>query len=122
MGKRIVIAEDEPHIARLVTFKLQREGYAVIWAKDGGEALEQISNTLPDLVILDIMMPVMDGYEVLNRMKESNEMKDIPVIMLSAKGQEQDIVKGLEHGTEDYIVKPFSPAELVARIRKVLKE
>ena len=122
MGKKIVLAEDEPHIARLVVFKLEREGYEVVWADDGEKALESIKNHIPDLIILDIMMPVMDGYEVLRRVKEDEGLKAIPVIMLTAKGQERDIVRGFELGSEDYIIKPFRPAELVARIRKVLNE
>ena len=120
MGKKIVLAEDEAHIARLVIFKLEREGYEVIWADDGGKALEKVKESSPDLVILDIMMPVMDGYEVLKYLKEDDNLKSIPVIMLTAKGQEHDIVKGFEYGTEDYIIKPFSPAELLVRVRKAL--
>ena len=122
MPKTIVLAEDEPHIARLVIFKLEREGYTVIWAKDGGEALESIASNKPDLVLLDIMMPIMDGYEVLKKVKEQENLKSIPVIMLTAKGQEKDIVRGFNLGSEDYIVKPFRPAELAARIKKVLNE
>ncbi len=122
MGKKIVLAEDEAHIARLVIFKLEREGYEVLWAPDGEKALEYVRNSLPDLVILDIMMPVMDGYEVLKNIKEDESLKSIPVIMLTAKGQEPDIVKGFNLGTDDYIVKPFRPAELSARIRNALKE
>ncbi len=122
MAKKIVLAEDESHIARLITFKLEREGYEVIWADDGEKALNSIKSSKPDLIILDIMMPVMDGYEVLEKVKEEEQLKAIPVIMLTAKGQEQDILKGFNSGIEDYIVKPFRPAELVARIRNVLKE
>ncbi len=121
MVHKIVIAEDEQHIAKLIMFKLEREGFEVAWAKDGGEALGLIRNVKPDLVLLDVMMPVMDGYEVLRKMKESDDIKDVPVIMLTAKSQEHDIVKGFDLGSDDYIVKPFKPAELVARIRKVLR-
>jgi len=121
MGNKIVIAEDEQHIARLVMFKLEREGFEVIWAKDGGEAVSCVREQQPDLVLLDIMMPVMDGYDVLKTLKGDEKLKDIPVIMLTAKGQEQDVLKGFDLGTEDYIVKPFRPAELAARIKKVLK-
>jgi len=120
MKYKIILAEDEPQIARLIKFKLEREGYEVIWEKDGGAALESIKENTPDLVLLDIMMPVMDGYQVLKKIKEDENLKNIPVIMLTAKGQERDIVKGIEMGSEDYIVKPFRPAELVARIKKVL--
>ena len=106
----------------MVVFKLEREGYKVIWAKDGGEALESIKKNKPDLVILDIMMPVMDGYDVLKKVKEDEQLQNIPVIMLTAKGQDREIVRGFDLGSEDYIVKPFRPAELIARIRKVLNE
>ncbi|MFC1651214.1 response regulator transcription factor [Candidatus Latescibacterota bacterium] len=122
MAKKIVLAEDESHIARLITFKLEREGYELFWEADGGSALEKVREIIPDLVLLDIMMPVMDGYEVLKHIKEDDNLKDIPVIMLTAKSQEQDIIKGFDLGSEDYIVKPFKPAELAARIKKILKD
>ncbi len=122
MGRTIVIAEDEAHIARLITFKLEREGFTVHWGRDGMEGYTLVERHKPDLVLLDIMMPVMDGYEVLRKIKDNDDLKDIPVIMLTAKGQERDIVKGLEKGSEDYIVKPFSPVELMARIHKVLNK
>ena len=120
MGKKIVLAEDDAHIARLIIFKLEREGYELLWAQDGEEALETIKKNKPDLILLDIMMPVMDGYEVLKKLKEDENLKSIPVIMLTAKGQEQDVIKGFEYGVEDYIIKPFRPAELAARIKKAL--
>lgn len=120
MSHRIVLAEDDPQIARLTSFKLEKEGFEVIWEKDGGAAFESIKSNLPDLVLLDIMMPVMNGYQVLKKMKEDDEIKNIPVIMLTAKGQERDVVTGIEMGAEDYIVKPFRPAELTARIKKIL--
>lgn len=120
MSHRIVLAEDDPQIARLTSFKLEKEGYEVIWEKDGGAAFESIKSNLPDLVLLDIMMPVMNGYQVLKKMKEDDDIKNIPVIMLTAKGQERDVVTGIEMGAEDYIVKPFRPAELTARIKKIL--
>jgi two-component system, OmpR family, alkaline phosphatase synthesis response regulator PhoP len=122
MAKKIVLAEDESHIARLITFKLEREGYEIHWAADGGSALEKVKEVIPDLVLLDIMMPVMDGYEVLKNIKRDDSLKDIPVIMLTAKSQEQDIIKGFDLGSEDYIVKPFKPAELAARIKKILRD
>ena len=120
MSHRIVLAEDDPQIARLTSFKLEKEGFEVIWEKDGGAAFESIKSNLPDLVLLDIMMPVMNGYQVLKKMKEDDDIKNIPVIMLTAKGQERDVVTGIEMGAEDYIVKPFRPAELTARIKKIL--
>ena len=118
---KILLAEDEPHIARLVTFKLERVGYDVRWAKDGGEALEMFQNFIPNLVLLDVMMPIMDGFEVLKKIREDDRLSDIPVIMLSAKGQTSDVEKGFDLGSDDYIVKPFQPDELVARIRAKIK-
>ena len=120
MAKKIVLAEDEPQIARLVEFKLKKEGYQVTWKENGEEALEAIKAEEPDLVILDVMMPVMDGYEVLRRLKEDENLKSIPVIMLTARAQERDVVKGIDLGAEDYITKPFHPAELLARVKRIL--
>jgi DNA-binding response OmpR family regulator len=122
MKYKIVFAEDEPQIARLTIFKLELEGYEVIWEKDGGAAYESIKANNPDLVILDIMMPVMDGYQVLKKMKEDENLKNIPVVMLTVRGQEQDIIRGFDLGSADYIVKPFRPAVLAARIKKILRE
>jgi len=120
MAKKIVLAEDEPQIARLIEFKLKKEGYEVIWKENGEEALKAIKADKPDLILLDIMMPVMDGYEVLRRVKEDENLKSIPVIMLTARAQEKDVVKGIDLGAEDYITKPFHPAELLARVKRIL--
>ena len=120
MTKRIVLAEDEPQIAKLVEFKLKKEGYQVTWKENGEEALKAIKEEKPDLILLDVMMPVMDGYEVLRRLKEDENLKSIPVIMLTARAQEKDVVKGIDMGAEDYITKPFHPAELLARVKRIL--
>ncbi len=120
MTTKIVLAEDEPQIARLIEFKLKKEGYQVIWKENGKEALEAIKEDKPDLILLDIMMPVMGGYEVLRHIKKDEGLKDIPVIMLTARAQEKDVVKGIDLGAEDYITKPFHPAELLARVRRIL--
>ncbi len=120
MTRKIVLAEDEPQIARLIEFKLKKEGYQVIWKENGKEALEAIKEDKPDLILLDIMMPVMGGYEVLRHIKKDEGLKDIPVIMLTARAQEKDVVKGIDLGAEDYITKPFHPAELLARVRRIL--
>ncbi len=120
MAKKIVLAEDEPQIARLVEFKLKKEGYQVVWKENGEEALEAIKADRPDLILLDVMMPVMDGYEVLRQIKEDENLRNIPVIMLTARAQERDVVKGIDSGVEDYITKPFHPAELVARVKRIL--
>lgn len=120
MTRKIVLAEDEPQIARLIEFKLKKEGYDVTWKENGEEALKAIKADKPDLILLDIMMPVMDGYEVLRRLKEDENLTDIPVIMLTARSQEKDVVKGIDLGAEDYITKPFHPAELLARVKRIL--
>ena len=120
MAKKIVLAEDEPQIARLIEFKLKKEGYSVTWRENGEEALKAIKADKPDLILLDIMMPVMDGYEVLRRLKEDENLKSIPVIMLTAMAQEKNVVKGIDLGAEDYITKPFHPAELLARVKRIL--
>ena len=120
MTKRIVLAEDEPQIAKLVEFKLKKEGYQVTWKENGEEALKAIKEEKPDLILLDIMMPVMDGYQVLRQVKEDEGLKDIPVIMLTARAQERDVVKGIGSGAEDYVTKPFHPSELLARVKRIL--
>lgn len=120
MSKKIVLAEDEPQIARLIEFKLKKEGYQVTWKENGKEALQAIKEDKPDLILLDIMMPVMGGYEVLRRLKEDENLKSIPVVMLTARAQERDVVKGIDLGAEDYITKPFHPAELLARVKRIL--
>ena len=118
---KILVAEDEPHILKMVDFKLRSQGYTVIGASDGGEAVVAASADRPDLILLDVMMPVMDGFEVLRTLKGEEATKDIPVIILTAKSQERDIVTGLESGAVDYVVKPFSFPELLARINSTLE-
>ena len=117
---RILIAEDEPHILKMLDFRLKSLGHEIIGAVDGGEALEIATREKPELVLLDIMMPVMDGFQVQRRLKSQEETRNIPVIMLTAKGQEKDIVTGLEAGAADYVTKPFSFAELIARVNRAL--
>lgn len=119
---KIVVAEDDRAVARLIKFKLERAGYQVEVAEDGAKAVEVVSAARPDLVLLDVMMPVLDGYQVLKRIKGNPDVKEIPVIMLTARGQEKDIVKGIEMGSLDYIVKPFRPAELLARVNRVFQK
>jgi len=116
----ILVAEDEPQTAQLIEFKLKQQGYSVTIVSNGEQALKMLSVNPPSLLILDGMMPVMDGFEVLRRVREDQNTRAIPVIMLTAKSREKDVVTGLELGASDYIIKPFSPAELVARIKKVL--
>jgi len=114
----ILVVDDEPLYQHLLKVNLEKEGYEVITAGNGEEALEIISNTHPDLVVMDVMMPKMDGLSATERIRE---FSNLPIIILTAKGEEQDRVKGLNLGADDYVVKPFSATELVARVRAVLR-
>jgi len=120
MANMIVLVEDDEDMARLIEYKLSKEGFKVIWRSDGVAGLDEIKKNRPDLAILDVMLPKMDGFQVLKYLKNSDDTRSIPVIMLTAKGQEKDIVKGFESGVEDYLTKPFRPAELLLRVKKVL--
>jgi len=121
MKNRILAVDDEEDIVELVRYNLEREGYETLSAFSGKEALETISKKRPDLIILDLMLPDVDGLEITRRLKRDENLKDIPIVMLTAKGEEADVVVGLELGADDYIVKPFSPRILVARVRSVLR-
>ena len=121
MSSRVLIVEDEPDIRELVVHHLKREGYQVSAASSGEEALRQVQAAPPDLVILDLMMPAMDGLEVCRRLRQDPATASLPIVMLTAKGDEVDRVLGLEIGADDYVVKPFSPKELLARVRAVLR-
>lgn len=118
---RILVVDDEPDILKLLEYNLKRSGFQVILAKDGPEAIEAARANRPDLVLLDIMLPDMEGTEVLRRLKSMEATASIPVIMLTAKGEEVDKIVGFELGAEDYITKPFSPRELILRVKAVLK-
>jgi len=118
MSSKILIVDDEPRYVRLMEANLLTEGYLVIPAYNGQEALNIVTSQKPDLVILDVMMPVVDGFTVCERIRE---FSNIPIIMVTAKGEERDRVKGLDLGADDYIVKPFSATELLARVRAVLR-
>jgi two-component system, OmpR family, alkaline phosphatase synthesis response regulator PhoP len=121
MSTRILVVDDEEDILELAEYNLAKEGFDVSVARSGEEALKKIASGKPDLVVLDLMLPGVDGYEVARRIKRNPETDGIPIVMLTAKGGESDIVAGLELGAEDYVVKPFSPRVLVARIRTVLR-
>jgi two-component system KDP operon response regulator KdpE len=110
--------DDEQRMVRFIRLNLEHDGFQVFEAYNGKQAIDQIRSNLPDLVLLDVMMPDIDGFEVLEMIRESNT---VPVIMLTAKGEEEDRVHGLELGADDYITKPFSPRELVSRVRAVLR-
>jgi DNA-binding response OmpR family regulator len=114
----ILTADDDPQLLRLVTRNLQLEGYDVLAASDGQQALEQIERENPDLVLLDVMMPRMDGFSVCHKVREFSA---VPIIILTARGQDQDKVRGLDLGADDYLTKPFSIEELLARVRAVLR-
>lgn len=117
----ILIIEDEPDIVELVQYNLEREGYRVYSANDGEGGLEEARKRLPDLILLDLMLPQMDGLEVCRELKAADPTKGIPLIMLTAKSEESDVVLGLGMGADDYVPKPFSPRELIARVRAVLR-
>jgi len=119
--KQILAVDDEEDILELVQFNLIKEGYQVFCAKAGSEALKLANTHLPDLIVLDLMLPDIDGLEITRILKGEPETKDIPIVMLSAKGEEADIVAGLELGADDYVTKPFSPRILIARVRAVLR-
>ena len=117
----VLVVEDEADIREVVAFNLKREGYTVRTAADGVAALEACRSGLPDLVLLDVMLPRMDGLEVLRRLRADAATKKLPILMLSAKDSESDIVLGLGLGADDYLAKPFSPRELVARVQAVMR-
>jgi phosphate regulon transcriptional regulator PhoB len=121
MAQRVLIVEDEPDIRDLLVFHLEGEGYQVTACRSGAEALRVARAGPPDLVLLDLMLPEMDGLEVCRRLRQDPATQGLPIVMLTARGDEVDRVLGLELGADDYVVKPFSPRELVARIRAVLR-
>ncbi len=121
MASRVLIVEDERDIRDLVLFHLEREGFQVSSASSGEEALRQVRHASPDLVLLDLMLPAMGGLEVCRKLRQDPATVALPIVMLTAKGDEVDRVLGLELGADDYIVKPFSPKELLARVRAVLR-
>ena len=118
MAKKVLIVEDDSNIAELLNLYLEKEGFEPLVAKDGGKGVEQFRAFQPDLVLLDIMLPVMDGWSVLKKIRESSK---VPVIMLTAKGETSDKVTGLKQGADDYITKPFEMKEVLARVEAVLR-
>jgi len=118
---RILLAEDEQQIGDMVTFKLTNSGHRVVRVGDGEAALAAAEQERPDVIILDVMMPLVDGFAVLGRLKAHPDLRTIPVIMLTARGQERDVLSGLQAGAADYIVKPFSLKELIARVDVALR-
>jgi DNA-binding response OmpR family regulator len=118
---KILLAEDEKQIGDMIAFKLGNSGHQVVRAPDGEQALRLASRELPDLILLDAMMPGVSGFEVLRRLKGDSSLRGIPVIMVTAKGHERDVLNGLRGGAVDYIVKPFSLKELAARVELALR-
>ena len=117
---RVVIADDDPDIRRLVEMTVTNAGCDVTVASDGEEALERVRESKPDLVILDVLMPRMDGWEVARALKSDPATAEVPVMFLTSRGQEHDVLEGFDSGAVDYMVKPFSPRELQVRVRAVL--
>ncbi|MEP2184792.1 response regulator, partial [Roseibium sp.] len=121
MSPKILIVEDEAPIVTLLRYNLEREGFEVLEAGDGEEAILLAMEKTPDLILLDWMLPLLSGVEVCRRLRRTPETKGVPVIMLTARGDEGDRIRGPNAGADDYITKPFSPSELIARIRAVLR-
>jgi DNA-binding response OmpR family regulator len=120
MPKRVLIADDEPNIVASLEFLMEQAGFEVKVAADGAQALELAGSFHPDLVLLDIMIPVKSGYEVCQRLKSDPATRDVKIVMVSAKGRDVEVAKGLELGADAYVVKPFSTRELVAKVREML--
>jgi two-component system alkaline phosphatase synthesis response regulator PhoP len=120
-GEKILVVDDEENIRELVRYNLAREGYQVTTVGSGEEALKLASEKLPDLIVLDLMLPGIDGFDVCRQLKNDAHTVHIPIVMLTVKGEESDIVVGLELGADDYITKPFSPKVLLARLKAVLR-
>ena len=121
MAKKILVVDDERHIVRLIQVNLDKAGYNVVVAYDGVEALAQIKKEDPDMVVLDVMMPRMDGFEVLSKLQADPTTQDIPVIMLTAKAQDADVFKGWASGVSSYLTKPFNPRELLTFVERIFQ-
>ncbi len=122
MSKKILIADDEPNILISLEFLMKREGYEVLLARDGQEAMDVIARERPALVLLDVMMPIKSGFDVCCELRASETLRDTLVLMLTAKGRDTDVAKGLALGANSYMTKPFSTKELVSKVREMLGE
>lgn len=120
MPQRVLVCDDERHIVRLIQVNLERQGYQVVTAFDGKEGLEKVRAEKPDLCVLDVMMPYMDGFEVLKSLRRDPETENLPVIMLTAKAQDKDVFEGYHYGADMYLTKPFNPMELVTFVKRIL--
>jgi DNA-binding response OmpR family regulator len=122
MSKKVLVAEDEPDILFMIAFSLRTVGkFEVVEARNGLDAVEKAQQEQPDLIILDIKMPRMNGYEACRKLKEIESLKEVPIIFLSARGQQHEIEEGLSLGVTDYIRKPFAPEDLIAKVREILE-
>ena len=121
MSRNVLVVDDEPNIVISIKFLMKQKGYEVRTASNGEEALQALNEKVPDLILLDVMMPKPDGYEVCQKIRATAKWKDIPVIMLTAKGREVEREKGFAMGADDYITKPFSTQELVAKVQAILE-
>lgn len=120
MSQKILVADDEPNIVISLEYLLKREGYTVLIARDGQEALETIARELPDLVLLDVMMPIKTGFEVCQSVRADDKLQAIKILMLTARGRDTDVAKGLALGADAYITKPFSTRELAQKVSEML--
>ena len=119
MPLKVLVCDDERHIVRLIQVNLERQGYTVVTAFDGKEGLEKIRAEKPNLCVLDVMMPYMDGFEVLKALRREPETENLPVIMLTAKAQDKDVFEGYHYGADMYLTKPFNPMELVTFVKRI---
>lgn len=119
MAQKILVCDDERPIVRLIQVNLERQGYQVVTAFDGKEGLEKIRSEKPNLVVLDVMMPYMDGFEVLKNIRREPETEHLPVIMLTAKAQDKDVFEGYHYGADMYLTKPFNPMELISFVKRI---
>jgi two-component system alkaline phosphatase synthesis response regulator PhoP/two-component system response regulator VicR len=119
MPLKVLVCDDERHIVRLIQVNLERQGYTVVTAFDGKEGLEKVRTEKPNIVVLDVMMPYMDGFEVLKALRREPETENLPVIMLTAKAQDKDVFEGYHYGADMYLTKPFNPMELVTFVKRI---
>lgn len=118
-AQKILVCDDERHIVRLIQVNLERHGYQVVTAYDGKEGLEKVKSEKPDMVVLDVMMPYMDGFEVLKNIRRDPDTEALPVIMLTAKAQDKDVFEGYHYGADMYLTKPFNPMELISFVKRI---
>jgi len=122
MTKRILVVEDDPNTARLISYTLEQEGYEVLTASNGIEGLKKAQEEEPELLVLDVMLPGLDGFEVCHRLRSEPRTAALPILMLSAKAQETDIATGIKMGADDYLAKPADPLEVVEKVRTLLQQ